>query len=116
MCQLFAKEGASVAVVGNNLSTIEETVCNLRDIAMKEGHITATFHPFEVDVSNSGHVDSLFSSLEDVFTRAPPLSILVNGAGVTRDALLLKQTEEDFEQVLNVNLKACVFLMDKNLN
>ena len=116
MCQLFAKEGASVAVVGNNLSTIEETVCNLRDIAKKEGHIAATFHPIEVDVSNSGHVDSLFSSLEDVFTTVPPLSILVNGAGVTRDALLLKQTEEDFEQVLNVNLKACVFLKDKNLN
>lgn len=109
MCQLFAKEGASVAVVGNNLSTVEETVCHLRDTAKKEGRIGATFHPFEVDVSNSSQVDSLFRSLEDVFTRVPPLSILVNGAGLTRDALLLKQTEENFEQVLNVNLKACVF-------
>ena len=109
VCQLFAKEGASVAVVGSTLSTVEETVYHLRDTAKKEGRIGATFHPFEVDVSNSSQVDSLFRSLEDVFTRVPPLSILVNGAGLTRDALLLKQTEENFEQVLNVNLKACVF-------
>lgn len=102
VCQQLAREGASVAVAGNILSDCKETVASLRDLSTGS---EATFHPLEVDVSDSKQVSRLFTSLSNSFTGGPQLSILVNGAGITRDKSLLKMTEEAYDDVLRVNLK-----------
>lgn len=39
----------------------------------------------------------------------------MNSAGITRDRTMMKLTEEDFDKVVNVNLKVHVMLMGKNL-
>lgn len=105
VCQVFAREGASVAVAGNILSDIKETARGLEDVARSHGHTDAQFIPLEVDVSSSVQVQSLFGSLTSSFARGAPLSVVVNAAGIMRDALLLQQTEEDFDRVVDVNLK-----------
>ena len=68
MCQQLAREGASVAVAGNNLSDCEETVSTIR---AESGSFDASFHPVEVDVSDSHQVSRLFSSIASKFTGNP---------------------------------------------
>ena len=56
----------------------------------------------EADVSIVAQVDDMFQKLE---TRLGTPDILVNNAGFTRDVLLLRMTEDDWDDVLDVNLK-----------
>lgn len=106
---MFAREGASVAVVGNIPSENEETVRLLKDIAQKTGHVGSKFIPIEVDVSVSAQVNALFSSLESSFGKELPLTIVVNSAGIgTRDSFAM-ETESSFDKIISVNLKVCVF-------
>ena len=96
---LFLHHGASVVGVGTNadkgMRLIEET----RSL----GHAEAFF--FErCDVSSKQDVDHLF---EAYFARFSTLDILVNNAGITRDGLLMRMSEEDWERVIDVNLKSC---------
>jgi 3-oxoacyl-[acyl-carrier protein] reductase len=58
--------------------------------------------PYGVDVSATEAVSAL---VKEVQQELGGLDILVNNAGITRDQLLLRMTEEDFDQVLAVNLK-----------
>ena len=105
VCEVFAREGASVAVVGNIPSENEETVRLLKEIAKKNGHVGSKFIPFEVDVSISSQVIALFSSLESSFGQDLPPSIVVNSAGIgTRDTFAM-ETESSFDKIINVNLK-----------
>ena len=111
MCEVFAREGASVAVVGNISSENEETVGLLKDIAQRSGHVGSKFIPFDVDVSVSAQVKALFSSLESSFGQELPLSIVVNSAGVgTRDSFAM-ETESSFDKIINVNLKVLGVIM-----
>ena len=54
------------------------------------------------DVSNAASVESLFATVKETFGR---VDILVNNAGITRDILLLRMSEEDWDMVLDANLK-----------
>ena len=57
---------------------------------------------FGVDVTDFGGVQAVFKEVEESMG---PVQILVNNAGITRDNLLLRMTEEEWDQVLSVNLK-----------
>lgn len=105
ICQALAKEGASVAVAGNELGPLQETTVALREVATEKGFSNSQFHPFEVDVSRSEQVDRLIESISSVFPANQPVSVAVNNAGIIRDALLVKMSEENYDDVLRVNLK-----------
>ena len=102
-CEVFAREGASVAVVGNIQSDNEETVRLLREVAEKNGLVGSKFIPFEVDVSVSTQVVALFDSLESSFGEDLPLSVIVNSAGIGSTQTLFADT--NFQKVFDVNLK-----------
>ena len=102
-CEIFAREGASVAVVGNIPADNEETVRLLKEVAEKNGHTGSKFIPFEVDVSVSSQVDALFGSLESSFGEGLPLSVVVNSAGIGSSQTLMVDT--NYERILDVNLK-----------
>lgn len=53
------------------------------------------------DVADTASVDQAFTAIEEAHG---PVEVLVANAGITRDQLLLRMTDEDFEQVLDVNL------------
>lgn len=59
--------------------------------------------PVEIDVKSAESIENAFIHAKKHFL-VPP-TIVVNSAGITRDNFLLKLSEEDFDAVLNVNLK-----------
>lgn len=88
----LAGAGAAVAVIGRDGERAEEAAGALPG----EGH-----RGYSCDVSDGEAVGELVKSLgEDIGA----VSILVNNAGITRDNLLLRLKDEDWEQVLDVNL------------
>ena len=60
-------------------------------------------HAFCADVSNSGSVSELVQNVRAAFNHLP--TVAVNSAGITKDAMMLKMSEEMYDKVLNVNLK-----------
>ena len=62
------------------------------------------FFGVKCDVTDTGQVDAAFSAVEAEF--GGPVEILVSNAGVTRDTLLLRMSEDDFASVLDANLTA----------
>jgi 3-oxoacyl-[acyl-carrier protein] reductase len=57
-----------------------------------------------VDITNTAATQQTIEEIEKEFGK---IDILVNNAGITRDRLLVRMTEEDWDAVLNVNLKGC---------
>lgn len=99
----FAAEGAAVAVA--DLSA-EESAAAAADIAAKTGAKTLGLG---LDVSKEADCDKAVEAAAAAFGK---LDILVNNAGITRDNLVLRMKEADFDAVIGVNLKGS-FLMAK---
>lgn len=68
--------------------------------------IEANGHTAEVRVCDVGDGEALGALIEDVASTHGRLDILVNNAGITRDGLVLRMSDEDFDTVLNVNLRS----------
>ncbi|MDN5894827.1 MAG: 3-oxoacyl-ACP reductase FabG [Nocardioides sp.] len=98
--QRFADEGAAVAIIDLDDSAAAKAAASLG--ASKAIGISA-------DVTDAADVDA---AIERVVNELGGIHILVNNAGVTRDNLLFKLTEEDWDMVMGVHLKGA-FLMTK---
>ena len=85
--------GAKVAIVGRNAQTAMEVAATLGDRAIGVG----------CDVADSAQVEAALAAAEAAHG---PVAILVNNAGITRDNLLLRLSEEDWDAVLQANLTA----------
>jgi 3-oxoacyl-[acyl-carrier protein] reductase len=94
IAQRFVGEGARVVLGDVNL---EETEYAAKELG---GDDVAT--AVRCDVTSAADVDTLVASAIDRFGG---LDIMVNNAGITRDATLRKMTEEQFDQVIAVHLK-----------
>jgi 3-oxoacyl-[acyl-carrier protein] reductase len=92
---LLARNGADIVVSDINLEKAEETVKEIESIGPRAMAV-------KVDVANLDHVEQMVGTILEKFGK---IDILVNNAGVTRDKLILRMTEEDWDLVLNVNLK-----------
>ena len=99
----LAHNGAKVVVnyAGNEQAAKE--VVEL--ITAKGGHAIAV----QADVANADSVDQMVKQAMDAFGR---VDILVNNAGITRDTLLMRMKEDDWDAVLDTNLKG-IFLCTK---
>jgi len=62
--------------------------------------------------SNAANFEQAQKLVEDVLADFGSLDILINNAGITKDNLLMRMSEEDFDQVIEVNLKS-IFNMTK---
>lgn len=63
----------------------------------------AEFFGVKCDVTNTDEVEAAFTAVEEHFG---PVEVLVSNAGITKDTLLLRMSENDFESVVNANLTA----------
>jgi 3-oxoacyl-[acyl-carrier protein] reductase len=90
------KAGALVEVTGRDKARAQEAA---RTLSAATGGACLGFG---ADVSKAAEVEALFSEMLDSTKR---LDILVNNAGVARDGLLMRMTEEDWDAVLDTNLK-----------
>ena len=70
-------------------------------ITYRSGQAPAGFHAVRADVTSSEDVDAAFASAE---ARFGPVEILVANAGLTRDGLILRMSDEDFNDVMDANL------------
>lgn len=95
IAEAFAKAGARVACVATTVQGAEATAEALRALG-------AEARGFACDVSDPGAVESLFEAV-GADMGAP--AVLVNNAGIARDALLMRMSDDDWDRVLEVNLK-----------
>jgi 3-oxoacyl-[acyl-carrier protein] reductase len=92
---LLARNGADIIVSDINLQKAEETVKEVQTLGRKA-------LAMKVDVATFGDVEKM---VEAILAQFGKVDILVNNAGIARDKLILRMTEEDWDAVLNINLK-----------
>lgn len=100
----FAAEGADVVCVSRTAENSEKVANEIRGAGRK-----AWAHA--VDVADASAVAS---TVERILAETSRIDILVNNAGVTRDGLLVRMSEDDWDTVLDTNLKGA-FLFTKAL-
>ena len=94
--QKFGAEGAVVVICDRDAASVQSAVAQIRaggGLAWGQA----------CDVTQRPQVDALVDAIQ---TRHGRLDILVNNAGITRDARLVKMTLDQFDAVLDVNLRA----------
>ncbi len=91
----LAAQGADVAVCDLNAEWLAETVSLVEATGRKA-------LPIAVNVADSAQVDACVAEVVEKFGK---LDILINNAGITKDGLLVRMTDEDWDAVISVNLK-----------
>lgn len=92
----LAQNGANIAI---NYRNYNDEIVELIN-ALKE--FGADVLAIKCDVSKSNEVENFVSEIKNHFSS---IDILVNNAGITKDGLILRMKDQDFDDVLNVNLK-----------
>ncbi|UPA30904.1 3-oxoacyl-[acyl-carrier-protein] reductase [Terrisporobacter glycolicus] len=92
----YAKEGANIVL---NYRNSETEALQLKEELDKLGSDTLIV---KANVSNLEEAEKLIKEAKEVFGR---VDILVNNAGITKDNLIMRMKEEDFDSVIDVNLK-----------
>ncbi|MFQ5450374.1 MAG: 3-oxoacyl-[acyl-carrier-protein] reductase [Nitrospinaceae bacterium] len=93
----LAQAGAHVILGDVNRDGAEQAADSIRQ---KGGSASAV----RLDVSSREEVKKVFDSIAEDHK---PLDILVNNAGITKDGLMIRMKEEDWDRVLSINLKGC---------
>jgi len=96
----FVKNGSDVAIFATNPDRLKQTIKELEDI---KTHPEQKIISKKVDVSIYDEVES---SVNEVLSEFGHIDILVNNVGITKDNLLMKMSESDFDRVIAVNLKS----------
>lgn len=92
---LFAHQGADIVVGDVNLQEAEKTCADIEKIGRK----ALALH---LDVTSFSKVEEAINKILDKFLK---IDILVNNAGITKDGLILRMNESDWDNVIAVNLK-----------
>lgn len=96
----FAEEGADVAIMGTNQERAQLVLEALKKFE------TAEDQKFWSDVVNVASKEEVNQSIDRLTKEWGGVDILVNCAGITRDGLFMKMSEDDWDQVINTNLKS----------
>ncbi len=95
IAESFAAEGAIAVILGRT----PEQVNSVRNGIMKKGFRAESFCG---DVTNLKNIGEIVTKILDKYKR---IDILVNNAGITKDNLLLRMSESDWDEVMNINLR-----------
>ncbi len=98
----LAESGADVIIVDLNQSDAESAAAEIEKLGRRAVGLSG-------NVSSASDVEEFIKKAANIFGK---IDILVNNAGITRDTLLLRMKEEDWDAVINVNLKGA-FLCTK---
>jgi 3-oxoacyl-[acyl-carrier protein] reductase len=102
IARLLAENGASVVVSGRDAARLEAAVNELESLGTPAMGVVA-------DAAKREDTDRLVEAVRERFGR---IDVLVNNAGITRDQLLVRMKDDDWDQVLDTNLRG-VFLMTR---
>jgi 3-oxoacyl-[acyl-carrier protein] reductase len=103
IAKVFAEQGANVAFTFS--SSVESAMA-------LENELNALGIKAKGYQSNAANFDEAQKLVDDVMVDFGNIDILINNAGITKDNLLMRMSEEDFDAVININLKS-VFNMTK---
>lgn len=93
--QAFAEQNAHVVIVDINRDALSKTKLALDKLGFE-------VETYTLDVANSEAVESCFNSIKERFKS---IDVLVNNAGILKDRSLLKMSYDEWDAVINVNLK-----------
>jgi 3-oxoacyl-[acyl-carrier protein] reductase len=102
IARALAEDGASVVVSGRDAGRLDSAVKELETLGASALGVAA-------DQSKREDCDRLVDAAKERFGR---IDVLVNNAGITRDQLLVRMKDDDWDQVLDTNLRG-VFLMTR---
>ena len=105
IAQEFAKAGANLAICASRETGLAEAASTLAALGAK-------VYTQVVNIANSENCESFVANALKEFGQ---IDVLVNNAGITKDNLTVRMSEEDFDAVINVNLKG-TFLMSNLSN
>ncbi|MCX5669622.1 MAG: 3-oxoacyl-[acyl-carrier-protein] reductase [Candidatus Omnitrophica bacterium] len=91
----FAKEGADIVVADVNLEIAQKTALDIEGLGRKAMALA-------MDVTN---YDLVEEGINKILDKMGKVDILVNNAGITKDNLILRMSQADWDAVINVNLK-----------
>lgn len=93
----FAEQGANIAFTGSSIS----------DKALQtEKEIGAFGTKVKFYASNAADFDETHNLVNDIVQEFGKIDILINNAGITKDGLIMRMTEDQWDTVINVNLKS----------
>ena len=91
----FAREGADLALFDVNAEALEQTAKELQALGRRAEGVV-------VDVTDAAQIESGVAKVLDKLGR---IDILINNAGITKDGLLIRMDDAQWDRVLNINLK-----------
>jgi 3-oxoacyl-[acyl-carrier protein] reductase len=103
IAKVFAEQGANVAFTYS--SSVESAIA-------LENELNALGIKAKGYQSNAANFDEAQKLVDDVIAEFGTIDVLINNAGITKDNLLMRMSEEDFDKVIEINLKS-VFNMTK---
>ncbi|WP_427967259.1 3-oxoacyl-[acyl-carrier-protein] reductase [Altererythrobacter sp.] len=105
ICRALAKQGARLAISGSNASKLRSFREELNDLFEHDQgeHVEIT-----CDLSNTTQVEELIPATVDTLGG---IDILINNAGITRDNLAMRMKDEEWDDVIRINLEAAFRLM-----
>jgi len=95
IAMLFAKEGADIVVADVNLEVAQKTAMDIEALGRKALAL-------EMDVTSYEKVEEGINKILDKFGK---VDILINNAGITKDNLIVRMSQAEWDAVINVNLK-----------
>ena len=96
IAESFAKKGANIALnYAGSTEVAEETAKKINALGVK-------CKLYQTDVSDLSQVEAMIKEIEEDFST---IDILINNAGITKDSLFMRMKEEDWDNVIAVNLK-----------
>jgi 3-oxoacyl-[acyl-carrier protein] reductase len=93
--QRFADEGARLAVIGTRPESVDPVIEKLSADGTE-------IRGYALDVSDRDATESIFKQITADFGT---IDVLINNAGITRDTLIMRMKEDDWDAVININLK-----------
>lgn len=103
ICAALAGQGARLAVSGSNVEKLEAFRASLANEYQNADHVAVP--------CNLGDKDSVEALVPAALEKLGQIDILVNNAGVTRDNLAMRMKDEEWEEVIRINLEAAFRLM-----
>ena len=102
MAEALARKGVNIVIADISSEQAQGTAAEIEKLGVKATGVG-------LDVSKAEEVNKVFGEISKDYGK---IDILVNNAGVTRDGLIMRMKEEDWDAVININLKS-VFLCSK---
>ncbi|MBI5864544.1 MAG: 3-oxoacyl-[acyl-carrier-protein] reductase [Planctomycetes bacterium] len=101
ICESLAREGALVVATARNTDAVHSWI-------VESGELQPRLIPTALDVTDRAACDRV---VDEIVAKHQRLDILVNNAGITKDGLIMSMDDEQFDAVINTNLKGAFYMI-----